>query len=121
MYQLGDKPRIRERMDELWKELDMDNPNKNLYKAMYKILERNIQVFTDEEVKVGCTDWLEMEIRIKEDARPVCAKVRPLSNAQKANLQDQLNSWLKDGVIAPAESPWGSPLVPVAKRDGETR
>ena len=77
-------------------------------------------MFTDKEVKVGCTDWLEMEIRIKEDARPVCAKVGPLSNAEKDNLQAQLDSWLKDGVITPAESPWGSPLVPVAKKDRET-
>ena len=61
-----------------------------------------------------CTDWLEMEMRIKEDARPVCAKVRPLSIAQKDNLRTQLDSWLKDGVI----SPWGLPLVPVAKKDG---
>ena len=62
-----------------------------------------------------------MEIHIKKNARPVCAKVRPLSNAQKTNLQAQLNSWLKDGVIAPVKSHWGSPLVPVAKKDGETR
>ena len=63
----------------------MDNHDKNLSeagrKAMYKILERHIQVFTDKEVRVGLTDWLEMEIRMKEDARPVCAKVRPLSTA----------------------------------------
>ena len=83
-------------MDKLWQELNMDNLNKNLSKAgrkaMPKILARHMQVFTDDEVKVGCTDWLEMEIRIKEDARPVCAKVRPLSNAQKDNLPAQLDS-----------------------------
>ena len=103
----------------------MDNHDKNLSeagrKAMYKILERHIQVFTDKEVRVGLTDWLEMEIRMKEDARPVCAKVRPLSTAQKANLRAQLDSWFKDGMISPTESPWGSPLVPVAKKDRETR
>ena len=125
VYQLAEEPEIRERIDKLWAELDMDNASKNLSKAgrraMRKILTRHMQVFTDEEVKVGYTDWLEMEIWIKEDARPVCAKVRPLSSAQKANLQEQLNLWLKDGVIAPAESPLGSLLVPVAKKDGETR
>ena len=51
----------------------------------------------------------------------MCAKVRPLSTAQKANLRAQLDSWLKDGVISPTESPWGSPLVPMAKKDRETR
>ena len=53
---------------------------------------------------MGRTDWLEMEIRIKEDAHPVCAKVRPLSTAQKANLRAQLESWLKDGVISQPNS-----------------
>ena len=95
--------------------------SKNGKKALFKIIEKNITVFTDEEVKVGKTDWMEMHIRVKPDARPVCAKVRPLSKAQKDNLRAQLDSWLKDGVITPAESPWGSPLVPVAKKDGETR
>ena len=42
---------------------------------------------------------MEMHIRVKPDARPVCAKVRPLSKAQKDNLRAQLDSWLKDGVI----------------------
>merc|ERR1711923_373318 len=125
VYQLAETPEAKQRVEQLWKELDMDNPDKSLSpngrKAMRKILARHMQVFTDDDVKVGCTDWVEMEIRVKENARPVCAKVRPLSSAQKANLQAQIDSWLKDGVIVPAKSPWGSPLVPVAKKDGETR
>ena len=60
VYQLATKPQVRARVNELWQELDMENPNKSLSKggrkAMYKILERHLQVFTDEEVKVGCTD-----------------------------------------------------------------
>ena len=46
---------------------------------------------------------MEMHIRVQPDARPVCAKVRPLSKVQKDNLRAQLDSWLKDGVITPAE------------------
>ena len=74
-------------------------------------------VFTDEEVKVGCTNWLEMEIRIKEDAHQGQAP----EYTQKDNLRAQLDSWLKDGVISPAESLWGLPLFPVAKKHGDTR
>ena len=37
------------------------------------------------------------------------------------SLHDQLNSWLRDGVIAPVVSPWGSPHVPVAKKDSSSR
>merc|ERR1712155_371324 len=83
--------------------LGMGKPEKKISKkgktALFKIIEKYITVFTDEEVKVGKTDWVEMDIRIKPDARPVCAKVRPLSKAQKDNLKVQLDSWLKDGVI----------------------
>ena len=105
VYQLASDSKVRERMRELWDELGMENKAKNISKAgrkaLFKIIERHIQVFTDEEVKVGCTDWVEMEIRIKPEARPVCAKVRPLSKIQKDNLKSQLDSWLKDGVITP--------------------
>ena len=122
VYQLADNKKVKKRVDELWKELDMDTKDKKLSKKgpkeIYKILERHISVFTDKDVKVGCTDWVKMEIRIQEDARPVCAKVRPLSKISKDNLKQQLNLWLKDGVILLTESPWGSPLVPVAKKDG---
>ena len=43
-----------------------------------------------------------------------------LCNVQKDNLKVQLDSWLKDRIIKPAESPWGSPLALVAKKDGKT-
>ena len=92
-------------MRELWDELGMDSKTKNISKdrrkALFKIIEKHMQVFTNEEVKVGKTDWMEMEIRVQPDARPVCAKVRLLSKVQKDNLKAQLDSWLKDGVIIP--------------------
>ena len=47
--------------------------------------------------------------------------MRRLSEHQTKDLQAQIAGWLKDGVVEPAESPWGSPLVPVAKKDGATR
>ena len=69
----------------------MDNENKNLsnagHKAMYKILAMHTTVFTVKEEKAGCTDWIDMEIRVKEGAKPVCANVRLLSNVQKEHLK----------------------------------
>ena len=98
VYQLADDPKMKKQVDKLWAELDMDNENENLSnegsKAMYKILAKHTTVFTDEEVKAGCTNWINMEIRRKDGAKPVCAKVRPLSNIQKENLKAQLDSLL---------------------------
>ena len=34
---------------------------------------------------------------------------------------DQLDEWIQQGIIEPANSPWASPLVPVKKKDGRTR
>ena len=34
---------------------------------------------------------------------------------------DQLDEWIQQGIIEPANSPWASTLVPVKKKDGRTR
>ena len=36
-------------------------------------------------------------------------------------MKGQLDDWLRDCVIEPAESPWASPLVPVKKKNGTRR
>ena len=52
---------------------------------------------------------------------PVKQKVRPLPPPLKKDLKGQLDEWLRDCVIEPADSPWASPLVPVKKKNGATR
>ena len=62
-----------------------------------------------------------MDIKLVKGATPVRAPVRRIKPALEASLKEQIDSWLRDDVIAPAESLWASPLVPVAKKDGSTR
>ena len=47
--------------------------------------------------------------------------MRPLNPDQRANLMEQLDDWIQQGIIEPANSPWASPLIPVKKEDGRTR
>ena len=47
--------------------------------------------------------------------------MRPLNPDQRANLKEQLDEWIQQGIIEPENSPWASPLVPVKKKDGRTR
>ena len=47
--------------------------------------------------------------------------MRPLNPDQRSNLKDQLDEWIQQGIIEPANSPWASPLVPVRKKDRRTR
>ena len=47
--------------------------------------------------------------------------MRLLNPNQRANLKDQLDEWIQQGIIEPANSPWALPLVQVKKKDGRTR
>ena len=62
-----------------------------------------------------------MDIKLVKGATPVRAPVQRIKPALETSLKEQIDSWLRDDVIAPAESPWASPLVLVAKKDGSTR
>ena len=62
-----------------------------------------------------------MDIKLVKEAFPVRAPVRQIKPALEASLKEQIDSWLQDVVIAPPDSPWASPLVPMAKKDGSTR
>ena len=62
-----------------------------------------------------------MEIVLANDVTPVRSAVRRIRPELEQCLKEQLESWEADGVIVPATSPWASPLVPVAKKDGTTR
>jgi len=44
-----------------------------------------------------------------------------LNPDQCANLKEQLDEWIQQGIIEPANSPWASPLVPVKKKDRRMR
>ena len=39
----------------------------------------------------------------------------------KESLDEQIQDWLRQGVIQASESEYSSPLVPVKKKDGEVR
>ena len=72
-------------------------------------------------LKVGDTSWVEFKIDLNENSKPVKQKVRPLPPPLKKDLKGQLDEWLRDCVIEPADSPWASPLVPVKKKHGAVR
>ena len=68
--------------------------------------------------EVGETDLVEMEITLKEGAKPVRQKVRPLNPHQKESLKKQMETWKKEGIIEESISPWASPMVPAKKAGG---
>ena len=67
----------------------------------------------------GNTDLIKFHIQIKEGAKPVRQRLRPLNPIQAADLKRQLEEWERSGVVEESTSEWASPLVPVRKKDSD--
>ena len=61
-----------------------------------------------------------MKMDLVPEAISYKSHVRLLNPDQKENLRDQIDKWLEQGVIEHSVA-LGSPLVPVKKKDGQTR
>ena len=55
------------------------------------------------------------------DANPIKARCRPLAPHLKKPLKEQVERWLSQGIIAPCDGPWASPIVAVPKKNGGWR
>lgn len=61
-------------------------------------------------------------LRLREGARPVFCRARPLPYALRGQVDAELDAMLRAGIIEPVEcSDWATPLVPVRKADGGLR
>ena len=69
----------------------------------------------------GCTDKVELYLELKPGTQPISQRFRDLNPELEQNLQDQVQTWLDEGVIEASKSPWSSPSVPVKKKDGSVR
>ena len=56
-------------------------------------------------------------IRLVDNAEPVQAKLYSLPLAQRQAISEQVNKWLKLGIIKPSYSPWSATCVVVDKKD----
>ena len=97
------------------------NRDAKLKEEVIKLFLENFSTLALHPNHYGKTDLLELRIELQPGAVPKRSKVRPLNPDQRANLKEQLDEWIQQGIIEPANSPWASPLVPVKKKDGRTR
>lgn len=68
----------------------------------------------------GQTDLVKHTIHTGPIA-PVKCRNRPINPALVDDLRQQLDTWLRHGVIEPSQSPWSSALVAAKKKNGKTR
>ena len=55
------------------------------------------------------------------DANPIKSRCRPLAPHLRKPLKEQVERWLSQGIIAPCDGPWASPIVAVPKKNGGWR
>ena len=82
-----------------------------------KLLRKWGQVLRDDP---GETSLVEHAIETG-DAPPVRAAPYQLPDKLKEAVWEEIGSLKRLGILVPSTSPWGSPIVPVAKKDGSVR
>ncbi|KAJ0172353.1 hypothetical protein K1T71_012326 [Dendrolimus kikuchii] len=80
---------------------------------------RYAEVFAD---GLGRFTGGKVSISVREGARPVFLRARPLAYALREPVERALEQLVQDGILTPVErSDWATPIVPVVKKDGNIR
>ena len=116
--------------EELYKDLKLDESpilqkNPKLMKRVKDLVKEYRDIFSCPDQLIGKTQLCEFSIELKPNAQPHKAKLRPLNPKQKESLREQIAKWQQgpreDWIAEECESPWAAALVPVQKKNGETR
>ena len=78
-------------------------------------------IFLKKGDKLGCTDVLDFEIKLKDGARPFKASPYRSNPKLRKEISQQVKEMLDDDIIRPSVSPYGSPVLLVSKPDGSYR
>ena len=81
------------------------NRDAKLKEEVIKLFLENFSTLALHPNHYGKTDLLELRTELQPGAVPKRSKVRPLNPDQPANLKEQLDEWIQQGIIEPANSP----------------
>ena len=68
------------------------------------VIQDYADAFAAPKCQIGTTDLIQFDIELKEDAKPVKHRLRPLNPKQRKSLRAQMDLWLKEGVIEQSNS-----------------
>lgn len=78
------------------------------------------EAFALDETELGCAQDVTHTIDTA-DHKPVRQMPRLVPFALRGEVEQMVEKMLQQGVIKPSQSPWASPIILVAKKDGSTR
>ena len=84
------------------------------------ILTEYADTFTQSDADLGSTNVVSHSIKTG-DHSPIRQPPRRIPFALRRKVEEMVDNLLRQGVIWPSKSPWTSPIVLVAKKDGSTR
>ena len=98
------------------------NPDlpENVKKQFFSLLNEFSDVFTEKPKSPTVTPNASHVIDTG-DGLPVKHKQRRVFPATQAQIDEQVNEMLKNGICRPSDSPWSSAIILVTKKDGGTR
>ena len=99
--------------------LDVNEVLKNdkvLKGKLIKVCLDNFHIFSKGDWDIGHTSLLNFNIQLHPGAVPTKSCVIPLNPTYEKSLREQLDNWLKSGVISEGISNWSSPIFAVRKK-----
>jgi len=95
-------------------------PSATTNMKLQALLDEYQDVFNDKEI--GTYRAGKARLHLKEGARPVFCKARPVAYALRPKIEAELERLESTGVIKRVDySEWATPIVPVVKKDGSVR
>ncbi|XP_063530291.1 uncharacterized protein K02A2.6-like [Cydia strobilella] len=84
-----------------------------------KIMSDYSEIFAE---KLGCFNKYKIKLPLKDNAKPVFFKSRPVAFALQEKVNAEITRLVQLGILEPIDhSDYASPIVPVLKRDGSVR
>lgn len=110
-----------ERMEQLLKELEIENTlSDQELNQLRTVVSSFSDVFALDESELGQTDLIKHSIDTG-GSRPVKQLPYRTPFSLRGKMEGMISQMLEQGVIKPSNSPWASPVVLVAKKDGSSR
>ena len=109
-------------MTQLLKKLNWDSPVLNVEQKhqLKELLLQNGDLFALNPSELGVTNAVQHTINTGHST-PIRQQARRIHVALRSKVDNMMEEMLEQGIIQSSQSPWASPIVLAAKKDGTTR